>query len=364
MLHILLLILKIVGILLLAVLCLLILAAAVLILNPVSYRLEGTAEEWADTIRARLRFHWLFHLIRGEAVFEKGELKWKLRIAWKKFGSGAASEEDAHVRDKQIPEKADDAPTHRAEEDARSTDDADPGGEPGSSDTERCCEQKAFSGKTDAETAAEPEYRQESTAEAEKEARSAGPEQAGVPEKEGGKSGDPRPDADGSTKKSRREKNASHAKKEKTLYQKICDKIERVKDTFPRFCDKMKALMRKKERLSAFITNETHKSAFHKVLAEFRRFLGYLHPKRLEAEIEFGFEDPALTGYTLAWISLIYPMFGEYVEIQPDFHHRILKGNLLAEGKIRILYVLIPAWNLIWDKNVRTTFRHIRKLKL
>lgn len=322
MLHILLLILKIVGILLLAALCLLILAAAVLILNPVSYRLEGAAEEWADTIRARLRFHWLFHLIRGEAVFEKGELKWKLRIAWKKFGSGAASEEDAHVRDKQIPEKA------------------------------------------DAETAAEPEYRQESEAEAEKEERSVGPEQAGAPEKEGGKSGDPHPDADGRAKKSRREKNASHAEKEKTLYQKICDKIERVKDTFRRFCDKMKALMRKKERLSAFITNETHKSAFHKVLAESRRFLGYLHPKRLEGEIEFGFEDPALTGYTLAWISLIYPMFGEYVEIKPDFHHRILKGHLLAEGKIRILYVLIPAWNLIWDKNVRTTFRHIRKLKL
>ena len=137
-----------------------------------------------------------------------------------------------------------------------------------------------------------------------------------------------------------------------------------MKDTFRRFCDKMKALMRKKERLSAFITNETHKSAFHKVLAESRRFLGYLHPKRLEGEIEFGFEDPALTGYTLAWISLIYPMFGEYVEIKTDFHHRILKGHLLAEGKIRILYVLIPAWNLIWDKNVRTTFRHIRKLKL
>lgn len=339
MLHILLLILKIVGILLLAVLCLVVLAAAVLILNPVSYRLEGSAEEWADTIRAKLSFYWLMHLFRGEAVYEKGELRWKLWIAWKKFGSGTASGEDERVREEKVPEKE------------------------------------------DAETAAAPGRRQESAAEAKPEGQSAGPGQtgeaemekeeqpdgpgqSGESEKESEKSGDPRPGADGRAKKSKREKTASHEKKEKTLYQKICDKIERVKDTFRRFCDKMKALMRKKERLSAFITNETHKSAFHKVLAEFRRFLGYLHPKRLEAEVEFGFEDPALTGYTLAWISLIYPVFGEYVEIQPDFHHRILKGRLFAEGKIRILYVLIPAWNLIWDKNVRTTFRHIRKLKL
>ena len=48
MLHILLLILKIVGIILAAVLCLAILAASVLILNPAVYRFDASAEERAD----------------------------------------------------------------------------------------------------------------------------------------------------------------------------------------------------------------------------------------------------------------------------------------------------------------------------
>lgn len=311
MLHILLFILKIVGILLLAVFCLFILAAAVFILDPVRYRLEGSAEEWADTIRGSCRFHWLFHLIRGEAVFEKGELKWRIRVAWKKFESHADPEEKAPASERE-------ASSFHPEQEARGTENNVPEKEERVREIDSGSDPEKSSPRiVNKETVSEPEDRQD----------------AGKEEKE-----------------------------EDTLYQKLCGKIERMKETFRRFCNKMKALMRRKERLSAFLANETHKNAFRKVLSEFRRFLGYLHPKRLKAELEFGFEDPALTGYTLAWLSLIYPAVGEAVEIRPDFHHRILKGNLYAEGRIRIVYALIPAWNLVRDKNVRTTFRRIRKL--
>lgn len=310
MLHILLFILKIVGILLLAVFCLFILAAAVFILDPVRYRLEGSAEEWADTIRGSCRFHWLFHLIRGEAVFEKGELKWRIRVAWKKFESHADPEEKAPAPERETV-------SSHTEQEARGTKNNVPKKKEHIRETgSGSAPEKPSPRMMNKETIAEPESRQD----------------------------------------------AGKEEKEDTLYQKLCGKIERMKETFRRFCNKMKALMRRKERLSAFLSNETHKNAFRKVLSEFRRFLRYLHPKRLKAELEFGFEDPALTGYTLAWLSLIYPAVGESVEIRPDFHHRTLRGNLFAEGRIRIVYALIPAWNLVRDKNVRTTFRRIRKL--
>ena len=61
---------------------------------------------------------------------------------------------------------------------------------------------------------------------------------------------------------------------------------------------------------------------------------------------------------------MMYPLIGEYTELQPDFERRILKGNACIEGRFRVIYVLIVAWNLIWDKNVRTTYRHIRNFKL
>ena len=63
-------------------------------------------------------------------------------------------------------------------------------------------------------------------------------------------------------------------------------------------------------------------------------------------------------------ISMIYPLIGEYAQIRPDFEHKVLKGSIFVKGKIRMLYALIFAWNMLWDKNVRTTYRHIRRFKL
>ncbi len=84
----------------------------------------------------------------------------------------------------------------------------------------------------------------------------------------------------------------------------------------------------------------------------------------MEGNIEFGFQDPAHTGYLLAGISLIYPLIGEYVNVRADFEHEVLNGSVLAEGKFRLLYILIPSWNLFFDRNIKVTYRHLRKFKL
>ena len=112
------------------------------------------------------------------------------------------------------------------------------------------------------------------------------------------------------------------------------------------------------------VTNEIHKNAFLKAVKELKRLLHRLCPEKLEGDIEFGFEDPAYTGYLLAGISLIYPMVGEFLNIRADFENKVLKGSVLAAGKLRLLYILIPAWNLFFDRNVKITYRHIKKFKL
>ena len=71
-----------------------------------------------------------------------------------------------------------------------------------------------------------------------------------------------------------------------------------------------------------------------------------------------------MTGYVLALISMIYPFIGENAEIRPDFEHKILRGRVYVKGRIRALHAVSFALRLLLDKNVRTTYRHIRKFKL
>ena len=51
--------------------------------------------------------------------------------------------------------------------------------------------------------------------------------------------------------------------------------------------------------------------------------------------VRFGLEDPYDTGRILAVLSMLYPFYGEHIDIYPDFEYRILEGHLLIKGRIR-----------------------------
>ena len=91
MLHIILLILKIIGFLLLGIIALLLILAASVILTPLVYKAELSADNSLESIKGRIHFHWLFHLLEGNLTYKDGEFEWRIRAAWKKFGNGESS---------------------------------------------------------------------------------------------------------------------------------------------------------------------------------------------------------------------------------------------------------------------------------
>ena len=137
--------------------------------------------------------------------------------------------------------------------------------------------------------------------------------------------------------------------------------MKKIKYTFQKLCGTIKKVGEKKEFLTAFLTYEKHQRAFEAVKKELCHLLHVLKPKKLQANVTFGFSDPSWTGYMLAFLGSIYGLIGEYVQIQPDFEERKLEGNASAEGKIRVIYFAVPAWKLFWNKDVKITYKHIRK---
>lgn len=299
MLHIILLILKILGLLILGILGLIILIISIVLLAPAGYRLEASGKDTLESVSGRLKFYWLFHLISGDMHYKDGRFTWRMRAAWKKFGSGMERKDDAdkiepvsesfEKPEKLVKSRTEEAPEKQSENRAGS----------------RAAEEK-------------PELESES------------------PEEE---------------------------KQKWSLYERFKRFWEKIKYTFEKICDNIRSLIKKKERLTAFIQNEVHKSVFFKTVRELRRFLKTLRPRQADVYAEFGFTDPAVTGYMLALISMIYPFIGEYTEILPDFEHKIFCGRIFVKGRIRALHAVSFALRLLMDKNVRTTYRHIKKFK-
>lgn len=153
-------------------------------------------------------------------------------------------------------------------------------------------------------------------------------------------------------------------KKDPSLSERFRAFWDKIKYTFQKICDNIRTLGKKKDKLIAFTEDAVHRSAFSKVIKELQRLLRTLCPQKADVWLKFGFEDPALTGYALAMLSLIYPYVGEYTRLQPDFENKVLKGKAYVKGKIRVVHILIPALSLLLDKNVRITYHHIRRFRL
>ena len=313
MIHILFLILKIIGWILLFLLAILLLLILTILFYPVKYRFSAKGENTLDTLVADGKVSWLFHLISGSASYEHGELQWKLRLAWKKFAS--SEEEQNETSEKSVvPEPLEKEPL----EDEKKSEIKD---NPPEKDVK-------------IEKASEKEPKIEKGSKIEKE--------PGI-EKESG------------TEKTKvREERRSESVQTES-------KLKKIKYTFQKLCGTIKKAGEKKEFLTAFLTYEKHQRAFEAVKKELCHLLHVLKPKKLQANVTFGFSDPSWTGYMLAFLGSIYGLIGEYVQIQPDFEERKLEGNASAEGKIRVIYFAVPAWKLFWNKDVKITYKHIRK---
>lgn len=313
MIHILFLILKIIGWILLFLLAILLLLILTILFYPVKYRFSAKGENTLDTLVADGKVSWLFHLISGSASYEHGELQWKLRLAWKKFDS--SKEEQKETSEKSVaPEPLEKEPL----------------------EDEKKSEIKDNSPEKDVkiEKASEKEPKIEKGSKIEKE--------PGI-EKESGTE----------KTKVREERRSENVQTE--------SKLKKIKYTFQKLCGTIKKAGEKKEFLTAFLTYEKHQRAFEAVKKELCHLLHVLKPKKLQANVTFGFSDPSWTGYMLAFLGSIYGLIGEYIQIQPDFEERKLEGNASAEGKIRVIYFAVPAWKLFWNKDVKITYKHIRK---
>ena len=74
-------------------------------------------------------------------------------------------------------------------------------------------------------------------------------------------------------------------------------------------------------------------------------------PQKLNAQITFGFEDPYHTGKALGWAAALIPIYGDHLDITPDFEKRTLKGHLKIKGSIRRYKILHLLWKVYKDKD-------------
>lgn len=351
MLHILLLILKIIGIIFAVILGILVLLVFTVVFVPVRYEVKAGCEGNPDDIKAKGKVTWLFRFVRADLYYKEKKLKWRVRIAWKKILGGVDykkdntdnSEDDfleAVLRSTEVDDIGSDDMADTEEIRFFMKEDKD---EKQDEEIKKAAENEKTE-KNDAKDQEEPVEIPEGFEEAEKSM-----EKENGSEKESGFHDETRDKADHETQ---------------GLYENIKDAYHKIKYTIQEICDKIKELLEKKNKLLEFVQNEVHRGAFAKLKKETIKLFRRLKPKKLQVKAVFGFEDPSITGRVLGAIALFYPFYLDGVSLRPDFERRILKGKLYGKGHIRFFYLVHFAWKLFRSRDVRRTYKDIRNFEI
>lgn len=89
------------------------------------------------------------------------------------------------------------------------------------------------------------------------------------------------------------------------------------------------------------------------------RFLKHVLPRKLKGMVEFGLSDPADTGYITAIAAIFYPRYGEHFSLYPDFERKMFEAQCKGKGRIRPGYMIVLVVSILKDKSVRTMIKNI-----
>lgn len=106
-----------------------------------------------------------------------------------------------------------------------------------------------------------------------------------------------------------------------------------------------------------FITEENNRDAINSIKKVIVKLIRHVFPKKTEGEIEFGLDDPYLTGKVLEYFVFLYALTGDKLKVYPLWDEAVFRCKLSFGGRIIVIYTLFNICRLILNKNFRNLWR-------
>lgn len=113
--------------------------------------------------------------------------------------------------------------------------------------------------------------------------------------------------------------------------------------------------------ISMFWHDEQNQKAFRLIRKRIGKLVRYVLPRKLSGRIHFGFDDPYDTGQVLTAVSPFYGFYAKTLTLEPDFTGTALDGEIHLKGRIALWYPLWTAARLFISKDFRRLLRFLRK---
>ncbi|TCL58475.1 DUF2953 family protein [Kineothrix alysoides] len=380
MLHIVLLILKIIGVILAVLLGILLLAICLVLFVPVRYRIQADGKLGEDEpLRVRVKITWLLHILNALLTCSKA-VRLRVRIFFfTLFDSSKPKKEKAEKKREIKKEKREKKAKKGLNESKNKNKDI----------LEENVENKAEENqdnKSDREIQSKEQNEIQSKAENKSENKIEGKQK--IPEKaiennaignDSAKKDNVREDVyekdEGVGDSTESEKKSGLLEKLRAAYFKIIEFFRKIIDflrklleiirnieyTITAICDKIKKIIEDIGYYTELLQGEVFKEAFGISKKQLFRIIRSIRPRKCDVRLTVGTGDPASTGQILAIYGMLYPFIGNNVRIQADFENMIVEGSLDIRGRVTAFTLLIAAFRLYRDKNIKQLLKLLKR---
>lgn len=145
------------------------------------------------------------------------------------------------------------------------------------------------------------------------------------------------------------------------IFKKILDIFKNIKYTILTIYDKIKGIIENIGYYLEVLRSDTFKNAFHVSQKQLHRIIKNIRPQKCDIRLALGTGDPASTGQILALYGMMYPFIGNNVFIDADFENKIAEGKFLIKGRVTLMILLISAFRIYRDKNIRHLLRLLKR---
>jgi len=127
----------------------------------------------------------------------------------------------------------------------------------------------------------------------------------------------------------------------------IIEKIKNIKKTISGITDKL-------GWWKEFLTNERTKAAISLIWKDVKGLLHHVLPTKLEGDVTFGCDDPAITGTVLAVLGMTFPFHKNRIHVNSLFDgENQLTGNVFLKGRIYGIVLIKAAIEIYFNKNIK-----------
>lgn len=143
----------------------------------------------------------------------------------------------------------------------------------------------------------------------------------------------------------------------KNVKRRVLRFFAKLKFFFHRVYDTLKTVKDKKDEIFSWINNENNKKTVKLLLRQGKKLIRHVLPLRGKGSITFGFDDPYLTGQVLMYASVVYPFCHKHLDLYPVFDSAVFQAEGTFRGRIRLGTVLMIGLRMLMDKNFRILLR-------